>query len=104
VRSGGVLNLLPRTLEILVAPAGKFAVIDRGELAIGVTGNNIYRDNTSNSRNEFTFFFENFEGVVNTTSCPAYKLELSACWNGIQIDDVVIDCEGNDYSNVGSGS
>ena len=68
----------------------------RGELAIGVTGNNIYRDNQSNSRNEFTMFFENFEGIVNTTSCPAHILDIPACWSGVQIDDIAINCQGGD--------
>ena len=90
------LNLLPQSVQILIAPPGKFAVIDRGELAVGVTGNNIYRDNASNQRNQFTFFFENFEGIVNTTSCPAHILDIPVCWNGAQIDDIVINCQGGD--------
>jgi hypothetical protein len=96
VGTGGNLNRLPASVQILLAPQGKFAAIDRGELAIGVTGNNIYRDNESNRRNQFTFFFENFEGVVNTTSCPAYTLDIPTCWNGAQIDDIVINCQGGD--------
>lgn len=102
VSSGGNLNLLPASVQILLAPAGKFAVMDRGELAIGVTGNNIYRDNQSNSRNEFTFFFENFEGIVDTTSCPAHILDIPACWNGVQIDDIVINCQGGDEAGYQS--
>lgn len=90
------LNLLPASVQILIAPPGKFAVMDRGELAIGVTGNGLYRDNASNAKNQFTFFFENFEGVVNTTSCPAHTLSIPACWNGAQIDDIVINCQGGD--------
>jgi len=90
------LNMLPGSVQILIAPPGKFAVMDRGELAIGVTGNGLYRDNTSNSRNEFTFFFENFEGVVNTTSCPAHILDIPACWNGIQQSDQLTTCAGID--------
>jgi hypothetical protein len=96
VASGGNLNLLPATVQILCAPAGKFALMDRGELSIGVTGNNIYRDNASNSANEFTFFFENFEGVVSTNSCPAHTLNIPVQWNGVQIDDIVINAQGGD--------
>lgn len=96
VATGGTLNRLPASVQILIAPPGKFAAIDRGELAVGVTGNNVYRDNESNRRNQFTFFFENFEGVVNTTSCPAHILDIPACWNGAQIDDIVINCQGGD--------
>ena len=93
---GSTLNRLPASVQIMIAPPGKFAAIDRGELAIGVTGNNIYRDNESNRRNQFTFFFENFEGIVNTTSCPAHVLDIPVCWNGVQIDDIVINCQGGD--------
>lgn len=95
VQTAGVLNLLPSTVDMIVAPRGKFAVMDRGELSIGVTGNNIYRDNASNSKNQFTFFFENFEALVDTDSCPAYQLTITdLCHNGIQIADEVIACDG----------
>ena len=90
------LNNLPGSVQMLIAPPGKFAVMDRGELAIGVTGNGMYRDNTSNSRNEFTFFFENFEGVVNTTNCPAHILDIPCCWNGVQQSDQLTNCNGID--------
>jgi hypothetical protein len=99
----GLLGQFPRNVEMLVAPRGKFAVMDRGELAIGVTGNNLYRDNTSNSRNEFTFFFENFEGVVNTDSCPAHILQIdNLCFNGQQIADLIMNCEGGDEAGSAS--
>jgi hypothetical protein len=102
LQTSGTLGWFPRNLEVLVAPRGKFALMDRGELNIGVTGN-IMRDNTSLSKNEFTFFFENFEGVVNTTSCPAHILHFdNLCYNGVQIQDVVINCEGGDQ--VGAAS
>jgi hypothetical protein len=95
VQTGGNKNNLPSTIDMLIAPRGKFAVMDRGQLNIGVTGNNIYRDNASNASNQFTMFWENFEGVVNTDSCPAYLLEFpSLCYNGVQIADVEIDCDG----------
>lgn len=89
----GALATMPTGAQILVAPVGKFALMDRGELRVGVTGNNIYRDNVSNSRNEFTFFFESFEGVVDTTSCPADLLDFTLCFNGVQVDDVAVDCD-----------
>ncbi len=95
--TGGKLADFPRNIEMLVAPRGKYALMDRGELNIGVTGNGMYRDNLSNRQNNFTLFFENFEGVVDTNSCPAHLLELNnVCWNGQQIADIVLDCEGDD--------
>ena len=86
---------------MILAPAGKFGVMDRGELSIGVTGNNLYRDNASNASNQFTFFFENFEGLVDTDSCPAYQLEIPGlCHNGVQIADLAIACDGSDDSGT----
>lgn len=93
---GNPLNLLPQAVDVLIAPPGKFALMDRGELAIGVTGNGLYRDNTSNSHNQFTFFFENFEGIVNTNTCPAHILHIPVCWTGIQVDDQLVNCLGRD--------
>ncbi len=88
-------GVLPNRVDMVIAPAGKFAVMDRGQLSIGVTGSNIYRDNTSNTKNEFTMFFENFEGLVNTDSCPAYRLRIPVCWNGVQIADITApECDG----------
>lgn len=97
-----VLNLLPSSVDIMLAPPGKFAAIDRGELAIGVTGNNIYRDNESNKRNQFTFFFENFEGVVDASCEPAHILNIPACWSGVQIDDQLVNCTGGDMDGYQS--
>lgn len=95
VHRAGSLQILPQEVPVLVAPAGKFAIMDRGSLSIGVTGNNIYRDNTSNSKNDFTMFWENFEGVVDTDSCPSYLLTVPACWNGVQIGDIAApECDG----------
>ena len=102
VASLNTLNLLPQAIDVLIAPPGKFALMDRGELAIGVTGNGLYRDNTSNSKNQFTFFFENFEGIVNTTSCPAHILHIPVCYTGIQVDDQLVNCLGRDEAGYQS--
>jgi hypothetical protein len=100
---GGRVAQFPRNVEMLIAPRGKFARMDGGNLTIGVTGNNIYRDNESNRHNNFTMFWESFEGVVNTDSCPAHIVEINnICWNGQQIADVVLDCEGQDEPGIGS--
>lgn len=91
----GVLSPFPATAEILVAPTGKFTMIDRAQVSIGVTGNNWYRDNASNAKNEVTYFFENYEGVVDTTSCPAHLLKFEAlCYNGAQVADQEFACTG----------
>lgn len=91
---GGNLVGFPSSVNVLLAPRGKFALIDRGELTIGVTGNNIYRDIDALLHNEFTMFWETFEGVVNTTSCPADLVHLPLCLSGAQVADAVSTCTG----------
>lgn len=99
----GVLGWFTRNLEMIIAPRGKFALMDAGTLDIGVTGDSIYRDNVSNSKNQFTMFWESFEGVVNLDSCPAHLLVMDdLCFNGQQIADIVVNCEGGD--EVGAAS
>jgi hypothetical protein len=91
----GALNFFPSTVELLVARPGKFARMDRGDLTVGVSPNNIYRKEDDLMRNQFTFFFESFEGLIDTDSCPAHLIEIpNLCYNGAQISDVAIDCEG----------
>jgi hypothetical protein len=99
----GVLNFFPRSVEILVHPRGKFALMDRGNLAIGVSGNNQYRIEDDLLRNQFRFFFESYEGVIDTNTCPAHILQIdTTCWSGVQIDDVVLGCSGEDVVGIGS--
>lgn len=103
LQTSGLMNLPPRNLEMIVAPPGKFTMMDRGELTVGVSGNNIYRLEDDLMRNQFTFFFENFEGVVNTNTCPAHLIEINnLCYNGQQVADVYIDCEGEDQQGIAS--
>lgn len=90
----GSLNQFGSEAEILIAPRGKFAMIDRAQLSIGVTGNNYYRDTAMIERNQVRFFVENYEGIVDTTSCPAHILNFTGlCHTGVQIDDLAIDCD-----------
>jgi hypothetical protein len=96
VRTGTTLNALPTQAQLLIAPRGKFAKIDRGSIALGVNSSNPYRDTASVQHNEFTMFWESFEGLVNTDSCPAYILNIPLCWNGVQVDDALVACNGTD--------
>lgn len=99
----GVLNFFPRSVEILIAPRGKFALMDRGNLNIGVAPNNQYRVDDDLLRNQYRFFFESFEGVINTNTCPAHILQIdTTCWNGVQIADEAMGCAGENYLGVGS--
>lgn len=84
----------PASVNVLVAPQGKFALIDRGSLTIGLQGNNVVRDLTTLKKNQFTMFFETFEGIVDTNSCPADMLKIPLCFSGIQHADQAVDCYG----------
>jgi len=84
----------PTSVNVLVAPSGKFALIDRGSLTIGLQGNNVVRDLATLKKNQFTMFFETFEGIVDTNSCPADMLKIPLCFAGIQHADQAVDCFG----------
>ena len=98
----GDLNSFPSQVEILIHKRGKFAVIDKGVLNLGLGGNPI-RIEDDVKRNQATFFFESFEGLVDTDSCPAHIITVPGlCYNGTQIADRQIECEGYDMVGVGS--
>ncbi len=86
--SGGVIPDYPTTITGLFTPKGNLRVLDRGQLTIGVAPGNIYRDNASNTKNEFTIFQEGFEGLMDfgATNC-AFSL-TDVCLNGAQVADV----------------
>lgn len=95
LEDGGVLNFFPDHVDVNLHKRGKFAVMTRGELSIGVTGNNMYRQDDDLLKNQFTFFIENYEGLIDTDSCPAHTMRVPACWSGVQIADDVIACDGS---------
>lgn len=98
----GDLVVFPSTVQILVHRRGKFAVINKGQLQLGLGGNPL-RIEEDVRRNQATFFFESFEGLVDTDSCPAHLVTLNGlCYNGGQIADVAIGCAGNEEPGVGS--
>ena len=98
----GDLVMFPSTVQILVHRRGKFAVINKGALQLGLGGNPL-RIEEDVRRNQATFFFESFEGLVDTDSCPAHLLTIPGlCYNGFQIADKNIACEGIDQVGVGS--
>lgn len=98
----GNLGHFPSDVQILIHRRGKFAVIDKGELNLGLGGNPI-RIESDVRKNRHTYFVESFEGLVDTDSCPAHLLDINGlCYNGVQIADAQIECEG--YNMVGVGS
>ena len=100
----GDLTPFPSQVEILIHRRGKFAVMDKGELTLGLGGNPI-RIEDDVRRNQATFFFESYEGLIDTDSCPAHLLTVpNLCYSGTQIADTIILCEGQDAVGEGSGA
>jgi hypothetical protein len=87
IDDGGEVPHLPTEAPFILAPRGNFRALDGGNLTIGVTNNNIYRDNESNRHNEFTIFMENFEGIIDF-GCTSYELKITGfCPSGVQTED-----------------
>lgn len=92
IDDGDVLPSLPSDIDVFFTPAGNMKALDRGDQELGVT-NNILRDNDGNSRNEFTMWWESYEGILDE-GAVSYALHLEdVCFNGVQVADVAaIDC------------
>lgn len=100
----GTLTPFPSQVEILLHRRGKFAVMDKGQLSLGL-GGNPFRMEDDVRRNQSTFFVESFEGLIDTDSCPAHIVTVGGlCYNGFQIADRKIECEGYDLVGEGSGA
>lgn len=78
--NGGDLPQYPEQVDIILAPRGNFRLLDRGELNIG-TANNVLRDTTTITKNEFVIFQEAFEGLVDL-GCDVWHLRMDICPNG----------------------
>lgn len=96
---GQALPTLPTNIDLIMTPAGNFRALDRGDLTIGVTNGGIYRDTTTNAKNEFAIFQENFEGLVDF-GARTYALTIEGvCTGGAQTADVTsITCPENSGS------
>jgi hypothetical protein len=103
IATAGDLNFYPSSIEILIHKRGKFALMDRGELSIGVAPNNQYRVGDDLMKNQVTFFWESFEGLIDVDQRPGAILQIDgACFNGAQIADVVMACEGQHVDGGGA--
>lgn len=88
VADGETIPNTPNTAPFFLSPRGNFRALDGGNLTIGVTNNNIYRDIESLKRNNFTFFIENFEGIIDF-GCTSYELTVDPfCPHGAQTEDI----------------
>lgn len=93
---GEDLPVLPTSIDFIMAPKGNFRALDRGDLTVGVANGNIYRDNDSNTRNEFTIFQESFEGLMDL-GATNYAVHIdNVCLRGTQTADVTaLECAGS---------
>jgi len=93
---GATLATLPTRLNFYFTPRGNWRGLDLGVLNIGVAAGGIYRDNTSNTKNEFTMFYEKFEGLIDF-GANSMEIEITDwCPNGAQTADITaITCSDN---------
>lgn len=88
---GAAIPEWPTTAKMLLTPTGNFRRLDGGELNLGVGGNTV-RDTTSLSKNNFTMFWESFEGLVAFGARSLHLNLVDICPGGQQVADVTIDC------------
>lgn len=74
-QTAGALETLPATVDMLIAREGNLARLDEGSMTIGVT-NRAPWDKDDMARNQFTMFWESYEGLIDY-GCPSYTLSLA---------------------------
>lgn len=81
-QAAGALEELPTRVDMLIALEGNFQRLDKGTLTVGVTNRNPW-DKDDMARNQFTMFWESFEGIYDA-GCPSYTLSIDPlCPNGL---------------------
>lgn len=81
-QTAGALEGLPTRVDMLIALEGNFQRLDKGTLTVGVTNRNPW-DKDDMARNQFTMFWESFEGIYDA-GCPSYTLSIDPlCPNGL---------------------
>lgn len=81
-QEAGPLEELPTQVDMLIALEGNFQRLDKGTLTVGVTNRNPW-DKDDMARNQFTMFWESFEGIYDA-GCPSYTLSIGPlCPNGL---------------------
>lgn len=74
-QGAGALQAWPTTVEMIVAPAGNYQHLDQGTLQLGVT-NRVPWDKDDMERNQFTMFWESYEGLL-AMGAPTYSVTIS---------------------------
>lgn len=91
---GGVVPRWPVVMNAFLTPVGNMRALDGGRMDIGVAPGNLYRDNVSNTKNEFTFFWESFEGIVDFGCRSLHMRFQDVCVGGAQPTDCALICDG----------
>lgn len=82
-QTAGALEDLPTTADMLIAREGNFARLDEGSMTVGVTNRGTPWDKDDMARNQFTMFWESYEGIIDY-GCPSYTLSVDGlCPKGL---------------------
>lgn len=94
-QGAGALEAIPTTIDGLLAPRGNFRRLDEGTLTVGVT-NRVPWDKDDMKRNQFTMFWETFEGIIDM-GCPSWSFNIGpVCATGLSygpLDSAEVTCE-----------
>jgi hypothetical protein len=83
VQGDGALVPHPTQVDGLFSPRGNFKRLDEGVLQVGVTNRSPW-DKDDMARNQFTMFWEVFEGIIDM-GCPSWAFSIGpVCPTGIQ--------------------
>lgn len=74
-QGAGALQELPTGVDMLIGREGNMARMDEGSMTIGVTNKTPW-DKDDMARNQFTMFWESYEGLIDY-GCPSYQLSLA---------------------------
>ncbi len=81
-QAAGDLEGLPVRADMLIMREGNTARLDEGSMTIGVTNRTPW-DKDDMARNQFTMFWESYEGLIDY-GCPSYSLKIDGiCANGL---------------------
>jgi len=81
-QTAGALKRLPTTVDMLIGREGNQARLDEGSMTIGVTNRSPW-DKEDMARNQFTMFWESYEGLIDY-GCPSYSLSIGdLCPSGL---------------------
>ena len=91
---GGTVPHWPTVMNTFISPKGNIRALDGGRMDIGVAPGNIYRDNVSNTKNQYTLFWETFEGIVDFGCTSLHMRFQDVCVGGAQPADCALICDG----------